>query len=42
MLPKYGAGKVQQLDGDSLLVRFPDGRSRKFKQEFARRLPSSS
>jgi ATP-dependent DNA helicase RecQ len=42
MLPKYGAGKVQQLDGDSLVVRFPDGRSRKFKQEFARRLPSSS
>jgi ATP-dependent DNA helicase RecQ len=35
-LPKYGVGKVQALDGDALVVGFPDGRSRKFKREFAR------
>jgi ATP-dependent DNA helicase RecQ len=34
-LPKYGIGKVQALDGDALVVAFPDGRSRKFKREFA-------
>jgi ATP-dependent DNA helicase RecQ len=35
-LPKYGDGKVEQVDGESLVVRFPGGRSRKFKSEFAR------
>jgi hypothetical protein len=35
-LPKYGVGKVQALDGDALVVGFSDGRSRKFKREFAR------
>jgi hypothetical protein len=40
-LPKYGLGRVQEVEGDSLIVRFPDGRSRKFKREFARPLRSS-
>jgi ATP-dependent DNA helicase RecQ len=35
-LPRYGEGRVEDVDGDSLVVRFPDGRSRKFKSEFAR------
>jgi ATP-dependent DNA helicase RecQ len=35
-LPKYGDGKVEAVEGESLLVRFPGGRSRKFKSEFAR------
>jgi ATP-dependent DNA helicase RecQ len=35
-LPKYGDGKVEKVDGDALVVRFPGGRSRKFKSEFAR------
>jgi ATP-dependent DNA helicase RecQ len=35
-LPKYGDGTVQEVDGDSIVVRFPGGRSRKFKSEFAR------
>lgn len=34
-LPKYGDGTVQAVDGDALVVRFPGGRSRKFKSEFA-------
>jgi ATP-dependent DNA helicase RecQ len=36
MLPKYGDGKVQELDGESIVVRFPGGRTRKFRREFAR------
>jgi ATP-dependent DNA helicase RecQ len=35
-LPKYGDGKVEAVEGESLVVRFPGGRSRKFKSEFAR------
>jgi ATP-dependent DNA helicase RecQ len=35
-LPRYGDGRVQEIDGDSIVVRFPGGRSRKFKREFAR------
>jgi ATP-dependent DNA helicase RecQ len=35
-LPRYGEGKVEEVEGDSVVVRFPDGRSRKFKSEFAR------
>jgi ATP-dependent DNA helicase RecQ len=35
-LPKFGVGKVQALEGDALVVGFADGRSRKFKREFAR------
>jgi ATP-dependent DNA helicase RecQ len=38
-LPRYGAGEVEKVDHDALVVRFPDGRSRKFKREFARPLP---
>jgi len=34
-LPRYGEGAVEQVDGDSVVVRFPGGRSRKFKSEFA-------
>jgi ATP-dependent DNA helicase RecQ len=34
-LPKFGDGKVEKVDGDALVVRFPGGRSRKFKSEFA-------
>jgi ATP-dependent DNA helicase RecQ len=35
-LPRYGEGKVEEVVEDSVVVRFPDGRSRKFKSEFAR------
>jgi ATP-dependent DNA helicase RecQ len=35
-LPKYGDGSVEQVEGDSVVVRFPGGRSHKFKREFAR------
>jgi ATP-dependent DNA helicase RecQ len=35
-LPRYGEGKVEEVAEDSVVVRFPDGRSRKFKSEFAR------
>jgi ATP-dependent DNA helicase RecQ len=35
-LPRYGEGKVEEVMEDSVVVRFPDGRSRKFKSEFAR------
>jgi len=35
-LPQYGEGKVEEVADDSVVVRFPDGRSRKFKSEFAR------
>jgi hypothetical protein len=41
-LPKYGVGKIQALDGDALVVGFPDGRSRKFKREFARPVSRSA
>jgi ATP-dependent DNA helicase RecQ len=34
-LPRFGDGTVEELDGDALVVRFPGGRSRKFKREFA-------
>jgi ATP-dependent DNA helicase RecQ len=40
-LPKYGDGTVQEVEGDSILVRFPGGRARKFKREFARPVPRS-
>jgi ATP-dependent DNA helicase RecQ len=36
-LPRYGSGRVEQIDGDALVVSFPDGKNRKFKREFARR-----
>jgi ATP-dependent DNA helicase RecQ len=35
-LPRHGEGKVEEVADDSVVVRFPDGRSRKFKSEFAR------
>ena len=35
-LPQHGEGKVEEVADDSVVVRFPDGRSRKFKSEFAR------
>ena len=35
-LPRHGEGKVEEVEADSVVVRFPDGRSRKFKSEFAR------
>ena len=38
-LPRYGSGRVEEIDGDALVVSFPDGKNRKFKREFAR--PSS-
>jgi ATP-dependent DNA helicase RecQ len=41
-LPRYGTGRVLALEGDSLVVRCADGRSRKFKREFARRLAPAS
>jgi hypothetical protein len=41
-LPKYGVGKVKALDGDALIVAFSDGRSRKFKREFARPVSRSA
>jgi ATP-dependent DNA helicase RecQ len=41
VLPSFGAGQVEQLDGDSIVVRFPGGRARKFKREFARPVPSA-
>src|SRR3954468_3150259 len=34
-LPRHGEGKVEEVEDDSVVVRFPDGRSRKFKREFA-------
>jgi ATP-dependent DNA helicase RecQ len=40
-LPRYGEGKVEEVVEDSVVVRFPDGRSRKFKSEFARRVRRS-
>ena len=40
-LPRYGDGEVELVEGDSVVVRFPGGRARKFKREFARpALPS--
>jgi len=35
-LPRHGDGKIEEIEDDSVVVRFPDGRSRKFKSEFAR------
>jgi hypothetical protein len=40
-LPKYGAGRVEEIDGDALVVSFPDGKNRKFKREFARPISRS-
>jgi ATP-dependent DNA helicase RecQ len=36
MLPKYGAGRIEEIDEAALRVRFPDGKSRKFRRVFAR------
>jgi ATP-dependent DNA helicase RecQ len=41
-LPRYGEGKVEEGEDDSVVVRFPDGRSRKFKSEFARQVRRSA
>jgi ATP-dependent DNA helicase RecQ len=41
-LPRHGEGKVEEVEGDSVVVRFPDGRSRKFKREFARPVRQST
>ncbi len=38
-LPKYGSGRVEEIDDDALVVSFPDGKNRKFKREFARPVP---
>jgi ATP-dependent DNA helicase RecQ len=35
-LPRYGRGHVKKIEDDALVVSFPDGKSRKFKREFAR------
>jgi hypothetical protein len=35
-LPRYGAGRIEQIEEDALVVSFPDGKNRKFKREFAR------
>ncbi len=40
-LPRYGYGDVEQVEGDSVVVRFPGGRVRKFKREFARPVSGS-
>lgn len=37
-LPRYGSGRVEEVDDDALVVSFPDGKNRKFKREFARRI----
>jgi ATP-dependent DNA helicase RecQ len=36
ILPTFGAGEVELVEEDSIVVRFPGGRARKFKREFAR------
>jgi ATP-dependent DNA helicase RecQ len=41
-LPRHGEGKVEEVEGDSVVVRFPDGRSHKFKREFARPVRQST
>jgi ATP-dependent DNA helicase RecQ len=40
-LPTFGEGEVEQVDDDSIVVRFAGGRARKFKREFARPVPAS-
>ncbi len=40
-LPTFGTGEVEQVEEDSIVVRFPGGRARKFKSEFARPVPAS-
>lgn len=40
-LPKYGTGRVEEIEEDALVVRFPDGQHRKFKRTFARPVPRS-
>jgi ATP-dependent DNA helicase RecQ len=40
-LPRYGSGRVAEIDDDALVVSFPDGKNRKFKREFARPIPRS-
>jgi ATP-dependent DNA helicase RecQ len=36
-LPKYGRGRVVAVEDDKVEVKFPDGETRTFKREFARR-----
>jgi ATP-dependent DNA helicase RecQ len=36
---KYGAGRVAEVEGDKLVISFPDGEKRTFKSEFVKRLP---
>lgn len=33
-VPVHGAGRVVAVEGDKLVVSFPDGETRKFKQDF--------
>jgi ATP-dependent DNA helicase RecQ len=40
-LPRYGSGRVEEIDDDALVVSFPDGKNRKFKREFARPISRS-
>ena len=40
-LPRYGSGRVEEIEDDALVVSFPDGKTLKFKREFARQ-PSRS
>ena len=40
-LPRYGSGRVEEIEGDALMVSFPDGKSWKFKREFARPISRS-
>ena len=35
--PKYGAGRVSEVEGDKVTVVFPDGEKRTFKKDFVRR-----
>jgi ATP-dependent DNA helicase RecQ len=35
--PKYGAGRVSEVEGDKVVVKFADGEKRTFKKEFVTR-----
>ena len=41
LLPKHGRGRITAVDGNAVIVGFTDGRSRKFKREFARPVKGS-
>ncbi|HEX8852705.1 MAG TPA: RecQ family zinc-binding domain-containing protein, partial [Pyrinomonadaceae bacterium] len=35
-LPKYGAATVQAVEDDKIIVKLPDGETKKFKKEFVK------